>query len=35
VKFSAKISVLLVQRNGAVFKAIANPNPALVDEDEI
>ncbi len=30
-EFPSGSSVLLVQKNGAVFKAIVNPNPALVD----
>jgi len=31
--FTAQSSVLLVRNEGAVFKAITNPNPALVDDD--
>lgn len=31
-RFAAGEPVLLVRRTGSVFKAIANPNPALVDE---
>jgi hypothetical protein len=31
--FAAQSSVLLVRNEGAVFKAITNPNPALVDDD--
>lgn len=31
--FSTGDQVLLLQRDGSVFKAIANPNPALVDQE--
>lgn len=33
IEFSSGSSVLLVKKEGAVFKAIDNPNPALVDEE--
>jgi len=32
--FSTQSSVLLVRNEGAIFKAITNPNPALVDDDQ-
>ena len=32
VRFNAGEQVLLIRRSGPVFKAIANPNPSLVDQ---
>jgi hypothetical protein len=32
--FPTQSSVLLVRNEGAIFKAITNPNPALVDDDQ-
>lgn len=32
-QFAAQSSVLLVRNEGALFKAIRNPNPALVDDE--